>query len=55
MSEDEVEKFEISDYDLNNEFYRGRKKLTKHQQIYGNNLNPHLLSTRLGQTDEING
>jgi tuftelin-interacting protein 11 len=35
MSDDEMEKFEISDYDLNNEFYRGRKKLTKHQQIYG--------------------
>lgn len=38
MSEDEMEKFEITDYDLNNEFYRGRKKLTKHQQIYGNKL-----------------
>lgn len=36
MSEDEVEKFEITDYDLNHEFFSGRKKLTKHQQIYGN-------------------
>ncbi|XP_008192741.2 sip1/TFIP11 interacting protein isoform X1 [Tribolium castaneum] len=35
MSDDEMEKFEITDYDLNNEFYRGRKKLSKHQQIYG--------------------
>jgi hypothetical protein len=42
-----MEKFEISDYDLNNEFYRGRKKLTKHQQIYGNNFIQNLLSTRL--------
>lgn len=37
MSEDEVEKFEITDYDLENEFsgYRNRKGLSKHQQIYG--------------------
>lgn len=37
MSEDEVEKFEITDYDLENEFsgYKNRKGFTKHQQIYG--------------------
>lgn len=37
MSEDEMEKFEITDYDLENEFsmYRNRKGPTKHQQIYG--------------------
>lgn len=43
MSEDEVEKFEITDYDLENEFNinrnRGRKKNSKHHQIYGNKLN----------------
>lgn len=37
MSEDEVEKFEITDYDLENEFsmYKNRRGPTKHQQIYG--------------------
>lgn len=37
MSEDEMEKFEITDFDLENEFsmYRNRKAPTKHQQIYG--------------------
>ncbi|GLH13300.1 Septin-interacting protein 1 [Gryllus bimaculatus] len=37
MSDEEVEKFEISDYDLDNEFNinRPRRRLTKHQQIYG--------------------
>lgn len=37
MSDNEVEKFEITDYDLENEFggkRRGRK-MTKEQQIYG--------------------
>lgn len=37
MSEDEVEKFEITDYDLDNEFnmFRPRRNLSKNQQIYG--------------------
>lgn len=37
MSDQEYEKFEISDYDLENEFnpFRGRKRPTKNQQIYG--------------------
>ncbi|KAG5890818.1 hypothetical protein JTB14_008259 [Gonioctena quinquepunctata] len=37
MSEDEMEKFEITDYDLDNEFsmFRNRKKMSKHHQIYG--------------------
>lgn len=37
MSEEEVEKFEITDFDLENEFsgFKFRKGLTKHQQIYG--------------------
>ncbi|VEN36157.1 unnamed protein product [Callosobruchus maculatus] len=37
MSDDEMEKFEITDYDLENEFNinRPRKKLSKHHQIYG--------------------
>lgn len=37
MSDNEYEKFEISDYDLENEFnpFRGRKRPTKNQQIYG--------------------
>lgn len=37
MSEDEYEKFEISDYDLENEFnpYRRGRRPTKNQQIYG--------------------
>ncbi|CAH0560606.1 unnamed protein product [Brassicogethes aeneus] len=37
MSEDEMEKFEITDYDLDNEFnmHRNRKGLSKQQQIYG--------------------
>lgn len=43
MSEDEMEKFEITDYDLENEFNinrnRGRKKNSKHHQIYGNKTN----------------
>ena len=37
MADDEMEKFEITDFDIENEFsggYRGRK-LTKDQQIYG--------------------
>lgn len=38
MSEDEMEKFEITDYDLENEFNinRNRKRVSKHHQIYGN-------------------
>ena len=38
MSDEEFEKFEITDYDLDNEFnvHRSRKKLSKNQQIYGN-------------------
>lgn len=37
MSEDEVERFEITDYDLDNEFNinRPRRKQSKNQQIYG--------------------
>lgn len=38
MSDTEYEKFEINDYDLENEFnpYRtGRRRPTKNQQIYG--------------------
>ncbi|VVC32145.1 Hypothetical protein CINCED_3A008171 [Cinara cedri] len=37
MSDDEMEKFEITDYDLDNEFnmHRPQKRLTKHQAIYG--------------------
>ncbi|XP_068219055.1 tuftelin-interacting protein 11 [Palaemon carinicauda] len=37
MSDNEVEKFEISDYDLENEFNTRRpgRRLTKEQQIYG--------------------
>lgn len=37
MSEDEVESFEITDYDLDNEFNvnRPRRKLTKQQQMLG--------------------
>ncbi|XP_057669177.1 tuftelin-interacting protein 11 isoform X1 [Diorhabda carinulata] len=37
MSDDEMEKFEITDYDLENEFNinRTRKKQSKHHQIYG--------------------
>lgn len=37
MSEDEVESFEITDYDLDNEFNiaRPRRKLTKKQQMLG--------------------
>lgn len=36
--EDEMEKFEITDYDLENEFNinRPRRGLSKQQQIYGN-------------------
>jgi len=39
MSEDEVEKFEVSDYDLETEFNpnRFRKPITKNQHIYGTN------------------
>lgn len=37
MSDEEVEKFEITDYDLENEFnmFRPRRNLSKNQQIYG--------------------
>jgi len=37
MSEDEVESFEITDYDLDNEFNiaRPRRKLSKKQQMLG--------------------
>lgn len=40
MSDDEMEKFEITDYDLDNEFNinRNRKRFSKHHQIYGKNL-----------------
>lgn len=37
MSDEEVEKFEVTDYDLENEFniHRPRRKQSKNQQIYG--------------------
>ncbi|XP_049279583.1 septin-interacting protein 1 [Anopheles funestus] len=37
MDDEEYERFEITDYDLDNEFNpnRGRRRPTKHQQIYG--------------------
>ena len=37
MADEEVERFEITDYDLENEFGSGprRRGLTKEQQIYG--------------------
>lgn len=37
MSDNEYERFEITDYDLENEFNpnHGRRKITKNQQIYG--------------------
>lgn len=37
MSEEEYEKFEVNDYDLDNEFNpnRNRRRPTKHQQTYG--------------------
>lgn len=37
MSDEEVEKFEITDHDLDNEFNinRPRARFSKHQQIYG--------------------
>ncbi|GBP97377.1 Septin-interacting protein 1 [Eumeta japonica] len=36
MSDNEYERFEITDYDLDNEFNQiGLKKQTKQQQIYG--------------------
>lgn len=40
MCEEDMEKFEITDYDIENEFNinRSRKGLSKHQQIYGNKL-----------------
>lgn len=40
MSEDEVESFEITDYDLDNEFNinRPRRKLSKKQQMLGKNF-----------------
>lgn len=48
MSDEEMEKFEITDYDLDNEFnmYRNRKGLSKQQQIYGKltTFGPHKFS-----------
>lgn len=41
MSDNEYEKFEISDYDIENEFnpFRaGRRRPTKNQQIYGKSI-----------------
>lgn len=37
MSEEEVEKFEITDYDLENEFNINRptRRISKNKQIYG--------------------
>lgn len=44
MSDDEMEKFEITDYDLDNEFNMNRpyKRLSKNQAIYGNVENSKL-------------
>lgn len=41
MSDDEMEKFEITDYDLDNEFNMNRpyKRLSKNQATYGNVIN----------------
>lgn len=42
MSEEEMERFEITDYDIENEFNINRNKHrrpTKHQQIYGKRKN----------------
>lgn len=54
MSEDEVESFEITDYDLDNEFNinRPRRKLSKKQQMLGTCF--ILLSIPLFQSDSIN-
>jgi len=40
MSDNEVEDFEITDYDLQNEFNinRPRRKQSKNRQIYGKHL-----------------
>lgn len=37
MSDEEYERFEVNDYDLDNEFNpnRNRRRPTKNQQIYG--------------------
>lgn len=37
---EEYERFEITDYDLDNEFNpnRARRRTTKHQQTYGKNF-----------------
>lgn len=37
MSDEEMEKFQISDYDLDNEFniHRSRRKMSKKQQMLG--------------------
>lgn len=37
MSEEEVEKFEVTDYDLENEFNINRptRRISKNKQIYG--------------------
>lgn len=45
MSDDEMEKFEITDFDLDNEFNMNRpqRRLTKNQAIYGNISNIKLL------------
>lgn len=41
MSDGEYERFEVTDYDLDNEFNtnRPRKKMSKNQMIYGKLLN----------------
>jgi Tuftelin interacting protein N terminal len=45
MSDDEVEKFEVTDYDLFNEFNmnRPRHRLSKNKQIYGKFIHTHAL------------
>lgn len=43
MSDNEYEKFEITDFDLNNEFNPNRsRRPTKNQQIYGKYISKRL-------------
>jgi hypothetical protein len=48
MSDDEVEKFEVTDYDLFNEFNmnRPRHRLSKNKQIYGKYSQTHASITK---------
>jgi hypothetical protein len=48
MAEEEYERFEITDYDLDNEFNpnRNRKRPTKKQQIYGETYNKKIIKIK---------